>query len=89
MALRVADVARWIGANGKRIAVSILGFTLIAVGLVLLVLPGPGILVVLAGLAVLATQYAWARRALDEVKRRSSRAANRLRRRREQPSDER
>jgi uncharacterized protein (TIGR02611 family) len=74
-------VIGWIGANGKRIAVSIIGFTLVALGLVLLVLPGPGLLVVAAGFAVLATEYAWARRALDETKRRTSRAARRLRRR--------
>jgi uncharacterized protein (TIGR02611 family) len=79
---RMGDVVRWIGANGKRIAVSVVGFALIAIGLVLLVLPGPGILVVLAGLAVLATQYAWARSALDEVKRRASGASSRFRRRR-------
>lgn len=77
---RPTDVIGWIGANGKRIAVTIIGFALIAVGLVLLVLPGPGILVVLAGLAVLATQYAWARSALDHVKRRTSGAARRFRR---------
>ncbi|MGH2759593.1 MAG: PGPGW domain-containing protein [Actinomycetota bacterium] len=81
MARRLTDVIGWVGANGKRIAVSIVGFALVAIGLVLLVLPGPGILVVLAGLAVLATQYAWARRALDEVKKRASGATKRLRRR--------
>jgi uncharacterized protein (TIGR02611 family) len=78
---RLTDVIGWIGANGKRIAVTVVGFALIALGLVLLVLPGPGILVVLAGLAVLATQYAWARSALDEVKRRTSGATKRFRRR--------
>ena len=75
------EVVRWMGSNGKRIAVSIVGFTLVAIGLVLLVLPGPGLLVVAAGFAVLATEYAWARRALDETKRRSASAARRLRRR--------
>jgi tellurite resistance protein TerC len=75
------EIIGWIGANGKRIAVSVIGFTLVALGLVLLVLPGPGLLVVAAGFAVLATEYAWARSALDETKRRTSRAARRLRRR--------
>lgn len=77
---RLRDVVGWVGANGKRIAVTVVGFALIAIGLVLLVLPGPGILVVLAGLAVLATQYAWARSALDQVKRRATGASNRFRR---------
>ena len=82
---RMTEVIGWIGVNGKRIAVTVVGFALIALGLVLLVLPGPGILVVLAGLAVLATQYAWARSALDEVKRRAGGAAKRFRRRQPEP----
>lgn len=71
----------WVARSGKRIAVSAIGLALIVVGLVLLVLPGPGILVVLAGLAVLGTEYAWARRALDETRKRARSAASRLRRR--------
>lgn len=38
------------------------GFTLLAVGGALLVLPGPGIPVVLGGLALLAPEVSWARR---------------------------
>jgi tellurite resistance protein TerC len=75
------DYVRWIGRTGLRVLVTVVGFTLIAVGLVLLVLPGPGILVIIAGFAVLATQYAWARTALEATKRRASRTAKRLRRR--------
>lgn len=81
---QMRDVVRWIGTKGKRVAVTIVGFTLVALGLVLLVFPGPGILVVIAGLAVLATQYAWAQSALDRTKRYAKGAGNRLRRR---PSD--
>ena len=76
-----SDYARWIGRSSWRILVTIVGFALIAVGLVLLVLPGPGILVVIAGFAVLATQYTWARSALELTKRHAKGAANRLRRR--------
>lgn len=75
-------VIGWIATSGKRIAVTVVGFALVALGLVLLVLPGPGILVVIAGFAVLATQYAWARRALDTSKRYAQGAAKRVRRRR-------
>ena len=79
---QMKDVVRWIGTNGKRLAVTIVGFTLVALGIVLLVLPGPGILVVIAGLAVLATQYAWAQSVLDRTKRYAQGAGNRFRRRR-------
>jgi hypothetical protein len=38
------------------------------VGAMLLVLPGPGLLVVIAGLAILATEHDWAKRYLDSTK---------------------
>lgn len=78
---RPREIVGWVGANGKRIAVSVVGFLLVAIGLVLLVLPGPDMLLVAAGFAVLATEYTWARRALDETKRRTSGVARRIRRR--------
>lgn len=40
----------------------------------MMVTPGPGLLVIIAGLAVLATQYAWAERALDAAKTRAAKA---------------
>ncbi len=80
--MQTRDYIAWIGRSGKRIAVTVIGFALIALGLVLLVVPGPGLLIIAAGLAVLATEYTWARRALEETKRRASGAARRLRRNR-------
>lgn len=73
------DVLMWAGRSGRRIAVTIVGFSLVALGLVLLVVPGPGILAILAGLAVLASEYAWARRALREARRRAQQARDRVR----------
>ena len=69
---------RFIGRNGKRIAVSIAGFALVLAGLAMLVLPGPGILVVIAGLAVLATEYVWAQTALNYTKRKATEAKDRV-----------
>lgn len=83
--MAVADlkhVVAWVGRSGKRIAISLVGFGLVTAGLILLALPGPGILVIIAGLAILATEYAWARRALDETKRRAANAKHRMFRRR-------
>jgi uncharacterized protein (TIGR02611 family) len=76
------DVVVWIGRSGKRIAVTVIGFTLVAAGLVMLVIPGPGLLVIVAGLAVLASEYAWARRTLEVAKKRAGDVGRRLRRRR-------
>jgi uncharacterized protein (TIGR02611 family) len=50
----------------------VVGLVLVAAGLVLLVLPGPGILLVIAGLAVLATEYVWAQRALNFARRKGT-----------------
>lgn len=77
---RLSESAVWVGRTGKRVAVTVVGFSLIGVGLVLLVVPGPGLLLIAAGLAVLATQYTWARRALEETRKRAGSATQRLRR---------
>lgn len=54
--------------QAKRIIKIVLGFTLLAVGVALLVLPGPGWLTILFALALLAAEFAWARRLLDRLK---------------------
>lgn len=61
-------VGRFIKKSGKRIAVTIAGFTVLIVGIVLIPLPGPGWLIVFGGLAILATEYVWARRLLNYAK---------------------
>ncbi len=52
----------------KRIMVAVAGGTVLAVGVVLIVLPGPAILVIPAGLGILAMEFAWARRWLERVR---------------------
>jgi len=51
-----------------RFAVTIVGFGVIAIGVVLLPLPGPGWLIIFAGLGILASEYAWAARLLKWVR---------------------
>ena len=51
----------------RRTSSEVLGWVLITVGLALLVLPGPGLLALVAGIALLAPHYAWARRILDPL----------------------
>lgn len=55
--------------------VLLLGFGLVSAGIAMLVLPGPGWAAIILGLIVLASEYAWARRLLDPVKRWAQRAA--------------
>jgi hypothetical protein len=59
----------------KRVLVAVLGAALVVVGVVLLVLPGPGLLVVLAGLLLLASEFPKAERYVDPVRRRAMEAA--------------
>jgi uncharacterized protein (TIGR02611 family) len=62
-------VARFIRRSGKRIAVTIVGFAVLVIGIVLIPLPGPGWAIVFGGLAILATEYVWAQRLLNYAKR--------------------
>lgn len=55
--------------SSKRIAVSIVGGVFVAAGVAMIVLPGPGLLVIVIGFAILGTEYAWAAAALKRTKR--------------------
>lgn len=52
----------------KRIAVAVVGGTVLALGIALIVLPGPAFIVIPAGLAILAVEFAWARRWLNKAR---------------------
>jgi tellurite resistance protein TerC len=54
------------------------GFVLLLIGIALLVLPGPGWLMIAAGLALLAPEFAWARWALDKLKAGGRKIADRV-----------
>lgn len=53
--------------------VSAVGGLLLLIGIVFMILPGPGIPLVIAGLAVLGVEFHWARRLLDSLKERFKR----------------
>ena len=59
----------------RRIAVTVVGTVILAVGVVLLVAPGPGLVVIALALAVFAIEYQWARRNLAAVQERARSAA--------------
>ena len=54
---------------GYRVAVGIVGTAVVVLGFALIPLPGPGWLIVFAGLALLATEFAWADRLLRYARR--------------------
>ena len=70
----MVTVLRFMAHQSVRLSVAALGFTVLAVGLVLLITPGPGLLVIIAGLAILAHEFAWAAKALDKARTRATQA---------------
>jgi hypothetical protein len=76
MAPRPGEVFAFVLRSSRRIAVSVVGGVLLAAGLAMMVLPGPGLLVIVAGFAVLGTEYAWAAAALERTKRTAAQAGH-------------
>lgn len=63
---------KWFFSKGirqaRKVAVSVMGFTILAIGLAMIVLPGPAFIVIPVGLGILATEFIWARNLLKKVK---------------------
>jgi uncharacterized protein (TIGR02611 family) len=53
----------------RRLVVFVAGISVMLLGIVMLVAPGPGILTVALGLGILATEFIWARRLLKRFRR--------------------
>lgn len=53
----------------RKVIATVIGTALIAVGVAMMVLPGPAFLVIPAGLAVLSTEYRWARRLFTRLRK--------------------
>ena len=60
----------------KRVIVGIVGGLVTLVGVVALVAPGPGWLIIFTGLGILASEFAWAARVLTSARGVANRAAN-------------
>jgi uncharacterized protein (TIGR02611 family) len=56
--------------QAKRLVILIFGITVICLGIAMIVLPGPAFIVIPLGLAVLATEFVWARKLLHGIKER-------------------
>ena len=58
--------------QAKRLIIAVIGFTILLIGIAMIVLPGPAIVVIPIGLGILANEFIWARRLLDRVKSNAS-----------------
>lgn len=61
-----------------RISIGVLGGAVTVLGAIALVAPGPGVLILLAGLGILATEFAWASRAMNKTKSMAQSAADKV-----------
>ena len=86
------EVYEFIFRSTKRIVIFVVGVALVLLGVALIPLPGPfSIPLMIAGLAVLATEYVWAERILDTMKEKAKQASDAakrslFRRKREDPT---
>jgi tellurite resistance protein TerC len=71
--------------GAKRIAVSVIGGSVLLIGLLLLVLPGPGLPIIFLGLTLLATEFVWARLWLRRLRVSTRRAGRKALRRKKTP----
>ncbi|WP_104106692.1 PGPGW domain-containing protein [Nocardioides sp. 616] len=62
-----------------KVVVTFVGVAVILAGLVMMVAPGPGIVAIILGLAILATEWSWAEHALDRAKEAAHNAAEKAR----------
>ncbi len=66
----VAWSVGWWWRQARKLVVFVIGMTVLLIGIVMIIGPGPATIVIPIGLAILATEFVWAKRLLDYAKRR-------------------
>lgn len=63
-------ISLWVRSirQARRVIIGAMGFTVLALGLVMVVLPGPAFIVIPVGLGILATEFVWARNLMKRLK---------------------
>ena len=64
--------------QAKRLIVIVIGFTVLLIGIALIILPGPAFLVIPLGLGILGTELIWARRLLKRMKDKAAQITTRV-----------
>ena len=65
--------------QARRLVIFVVGMSVLALGVVLIITPGPAFIVIPAGLAILSIEFAWAKRVLRRVREHISEQHRRLR----------
>jgi tellurite resistance protein TerC len=76
---RTLDLAARSIRHARRLVVLVIGLTVLAIGIAMIVLPGPAFIVIPIGLAILGTEFVWARRLLQHLKDTGSGLVGRVR----------
>jgi tellurite resistance protein TerC len=71
------DVTAWVLRHLKRVIITVVGATVLLIGIAMIVLPGPAFVVIPLGLGILALEFAWAERMLRRLKTESGRVLGR------------
>jgi len=61
--------------NIRRLLVFVIGMTVLTVGVIFIVTPGPALVLIPAGLAILGTEFPWAQRLLKKMRDRATAVA--------------
>lgn len=56
--------------KARQLVVAVVGFTVVLTGIIMIVTPGPAVVVIPLGLGILATEFVWARILLNKLKER-------------------
>jgi hypothetical protein len=65
---RLWSAFKTVAAPLRKLIIAIIGGTVLLIGIALIVLPGPAFIVIPIGLAILATEFAWAQRAVTKAR---------------------
>lgn len=68
MKKHLMNMGEYVWRRTRSLVIIVLGVTVILIGVALLVLPGPAVVVIPAGLAILGTELVWARRLFKRLK---------------------
>ena len=69
---------QWTLKQARRLVIAVIGGTVLIAGIVMIVTPGPAVVVIPLGLGILATEFVWARHLLHRVKDHIAKTADRM-----------
>lgn len=76
---------RWTLRKARQVVVAVVGGTVVLIGVVMIVTPGPAVVVIPLGLGILATEFVWARSLLHKVKEYLAEQAKKVKKTTEEP----